>query len=286
MKLSVFTVVTPDLTPQELAAAAKEAGLDGIEWRFKEIPAEVKDEAPSFWRRNLCSIDPQATDEELEAFASAAKDNDLVTLSVTPYLTAGDLAATERVLRVAKKLGASMIRVGVPRYDRSKNYNELFELAVNYLREVEPLAKEYGIKCLVETHHETITPSAGLAHRLVSGFSPDHIGVLFDPGNMIHEGYENFRMGLELLGPYLAHVHIKNTGWKKKGETREDGSEAWTSYWEPVNEGVVDWKQVLGDLKAVGYDGYLGVEDFSGKFASKELLKVYAEQVRGWLAAL
>ncbi|MDQ1910603.1 sugar phosphate isomerase/epimerase family protein [Paenibacillus sp. GD4] len=283
MKLSVFTVVTPDFTPEELAAAAKEAGLDGIEWRFKEVPEEAKGEKPSFWRNNLCSIDPKASDEEIARFDRAAKENGLESLSVTPYLTAGDLEATERVLQVAQKLGAKMIRVGVPGYNRSKNYNELFDVAVRYLEGVEPLAKKYGVKCLVETHHHTITPSAGLAHRLVSKFDPNHIGVLFDPGNMIHEGYENFRMGLELLGPYLAHVHMKNTGWKKT-ELRADGSQAWTSYWEPNLEGVVDWKQVIEDLKSVGYDGYIGVEDFSGKYGSKELLVQFAKEVRALLA--
>ncbi|OXM83298.1 sugar phosphate isomerase/epimerase family protein [Paenibacillus rigui] len=285
MKLSVFTVVTPDLTPEELAAAAKEAGIDGIEWRFKEVPAELKDEKPSFWRNNLCSIDPASSDAELEKFIQAAQANGLKAISVTPYLQAGDLAGTERVLQVARKLGAGMIRVGVPAYDGTKNFNELFELEVQYLEGVEKLAKQYGVKCLVETHHNTIAASASAAYRLVSKFDPNHIGVLFDPGNMVHEGYENFRMGMELLGPYLAHVHIKNTGWKKT-ETREDGSQAWTSYWEPNLEGVVNWKQVLKDLKAVGYDGYLGVEDFSGKYSSKELLLQYGKEVRAILAAI
>ncbi|MFH5186429.1 sugar phosphate isomerase/epimerase family protein [Paenibacillus sp. TAB 01] len=285
MKLSVFTVVTPDLTPEELAAAAKEAGIDGIEWRFKEVAPELKDEKPSFWRNNLCSIDPSATDAELEKFVQAAQTNGLQAVSVTPYLQAGDLAATERVLQVAQKLGASMIRVGVPNYDGSKHFNELFELEIQYLEGVEKLAKQYGIKCLVETHHNTIAASASAAYRLVSKFDPNHIGVLFDPGNMVHEGYENYRMGMELLGPYLAHVHIKNTGWKKT-EVREDGSQAWTSYWEPNLEGIVNWKQVLKDLKEIGYDGYLGVEDFSCKYESKELLVQYGKEVRAILASI
>jgi sugar phosphate isomerase/epimerase len=282
MKLSVFTVVTPDLTPEELAQAAKEAGLHGIEWRFKEIPADAVNEAPSFWRRNLCSIDPSATDAELERFAKAAKDNGLETVSVTPYLTAGDIAATERVMQVASKLGASCIRVGVPGYNRTKNYNELFDLARRYIAEVQELSKKYGVKSLVETHHVTITPSAGLAHRLVDGLDPQWVGVLFDPGNMIHEGYENFRMGLELLGPYLAHVHIKNTGWKK-GERREDGITPWKSDWEPIAEGIVDWKQVFDDLKSVGYNGYVGVEDFSRRYDSRELLRQFAEFMRPYI---
>jgi sugar phosphate isomerase/epimerase len=285
MKLSVFTVVTPDLTPEELAAAAKDAGIEGIEWRFKEIPEEVKGEKPSFWRNNLCSIDPSATDAELERFARAAKDNGLETVSVTPYLQAGDLKSTERVLEVARKLGAGTIRVGVPVYDGTKHFNELYELTAEYLKNVEPLAKQYGVKCLIETHHNTITASASSAYRLVSNFDPAHIGVLFDPGNMVHEGYENFRMGMELLGPYLAHVHIKNTGWKKT-DLREDGSGSWTSYWESNLQGIVNWRQVLTDLKAVGYNGYLGVEDFSGLYESKELLKQYGEQTRTILASI
>lgn len=285
MKLSVFSVVTPDLTPEELAAAAKEAGLDGIEWRYKDTPEALKSEKPSFWRNNLCTIDPAADDAELERFARITRDNGLELLSLTPYLNACDLGETEQALKSASKLGAKMIRVGVPGYNGQQHYNELFDRAVTYLYGVEELAKQHGIKCLIETHHMTIAPSAGLAHRLVSRFDPNHIGVLFDPGNMIHEGYENFRMGLELLGPYLAHVHIKNTGYKKT-ELRTNGSQAWTSYWEPIAEGIVDWKQVLGDLQAVGYDGYLGVEDFSGKYESRELLKVYAQHIRGLLAEL
>jgi sugar phosphate isomerase/epimerase len=285
MKLSVFTVVTPDLTPEELAVAAKDAGIEGIEWRFKETPQEVKNEKPSFWRNNLCTIDPSATDAELERFVRAAQDNGLSTVSVTPYLQAGDLKSTERVLQVAQKLGARMIRVGVPGYDGTKHFNQLFDLASEYLKNVEPLAKQYGVKCLIETHHNTITASASSAYRLVSNLDPAHIGVLFDPGNMLHEGYENFRMGMELLGPYLAHVHIKNTGWKKT-DTHEDGSQAWTSYWEPNLQGIVNWRQVLTDLKAVGYDGYLGVEDFSGLYESKELLKKYGEQTRAILASI
>jgi sugar phosphate isomerase/epimerase len=178
-----------------------------------------------------------------------------------------------------------MIRVGVPFYDGTKHFNQLFELEQNYLKGVEPLAKQYGVKCLVETHHNTITASASSAYRLVSNFDPNHIGVLFDPGNMVHEGFENFRMGMELLGPYLAHVHIKNTGWKKT-DAREDGSQAWASYWEPNLQGIVNWRQVLTDLKAVGYDGYLGVEDFSGLYESKELLKKYGEETRAILASI
>ncbi|GAB2533040.1 sugar phosphate isomerase/epimerase family protein [Gracilibacillus alcaliphilus] len=276
MKFSVFTVMAPDTTPEEMILYLKETGYDGVEWRFKETPEEVKQQATSFWGNNLCTIDPSITDAEIERLAKLGSDNGIDVFSVTPYLTSGDLQATERVLEVAQKFGASSIRVGVPRYDRSKNYLDLYKEAVSYLQEVEQMCKQYKVKGLVETHHETITPSAALAYRLVQSCNPDHIGVLYDPGNMVHEGYENYRMGMELLGDYLAHVHVKNAKWKQ-----HDGN--WQVEWALLDEGVVNWAQVLADLKAVGYDGNIGMEDFSGAYGTKDSLKYNIDMIKEYL---
>lgn len=279
MKLSVFTVATPDLTPAQLVDYAKEAGLDGVEWRYKAVPEEAKDEAPSFWRNNLCSIDPQLEPLDMLRFKELTESRGLEVVSVTPYLTIDDLDATEQVFQHAKLLGAKTIRIGVPRYDGTESYVELYDKAVRYVKEAERMAKQYGVKGLVETHHVTIAPSASLAYRLVSHCSPDHIGVLFDPGNMVYEGYEHFKMGMELLGPYLAHVHVKNAAWSTK-EQRADGTASWTCQWSPLAEGIVDFSQVLDYLKSVKYEGYLGIEDFSKQHPSSELLKAFASFVR------
>ncbi len=284
MKLSVFTVSTPELDPGEIAAAAKQAGIHGIEWRYKETPEAVSAEKPSFWGNNRSTISPAGGEEELGRFKRAAERNGMKTISVTPYLQVGDLEATEQVLRAAQYLGASFIRVGVPGYDRSKPFTELFEQAKAYLKKAEALCKKYRIKGLVEIHHGTLAASASGARRLVEDLDPRFIGVLFDPGNSVYEGFENYRMSLEILGPYLAHVHVKNAEWKVKG-TSEDGSAIWQCDWAGLREGMVPWKQVIADLVAVGYDGYLGVEDFSKQFPdSADMLTHFAEYTRGILA--
>ncbi|MEZ4633201.1 MAG: hypothetical protein R2880_21225 [Deinococcales bacterium] len=36
MKLGVFTVMLPDLSPDEVAAALKTYGYDGVEWRVSD----------------------------------------------------------------------------------------------------------------------------------------------------------------------------------------------------------------------------------------------------------
>ena len=286
MKLSVFTVATPELAPEELAAAAKEAGLHGVEWRYTEVSEEARAQAPSYWGNNRCTIAPSKGLEEVERFKRAALDNALEVVSITPYLRAGDLAATEKVLEAARHAGAAMIRLGVPGYDRSRPLGELLEEGRAYLREAQQLCRKYGIKGVVEIHHGTIAASASGARRLVEGLDPEWVGVLFDPGNMIHEGVENYRLALEALGPYLAHVHVKNAGWRSV-ETNEAGEAVWKCEWLGLKEGAVPWRQVLADLLAVGYDGYLGVEDFSGQFAeSPAMLRHFSEYIGGLLAEL
>lgn len=286
MKLSIFTVATPELTPEELAAAARKAGIQGIEWRYKETPADVMNETPSFWGYNRSTISPSGGETELNRFKQAAANHGLTTLSVTPYLQTGDLVNTEQVLKAASYLGAPYIRLGVPGYDRSKSFNNLFEQARDYLKASEALCKQYGVKGLIEIHHGTIAASASGARRLCEGLDPDCIGVLFDPGNSVYEGFENYRMALEILGPYLAHVHVKNAGWKVTGKA-EDGTAIWQCGWEGIKEGMVPWRQVIEDLIAVGYDGFLGIEDFSKQFAdSGDMLNHFAAYIGGLLRDL
>ncbi|RKP57268.1 sugar phosphate isomerase/epimerase [Cohnella endophytica] len=286
MKLSIFTVASPELDPERLAETAKQAGLHAIEWRYTEVPADVADQAPSFWGNNLCTISPSGGEAELERFKRATEAHGLTTLSVTPYLRAGDLEATEQVLKAAQYLGASVIRLGVPGYDRSKPFEQLFKQGREYLEAAEKLCVQYGVKGLVETHHVTIAASASAARRLVDGLNPNAIGVLYDPGNLVHEGFENYRMGMEILGPYLAHVHVKNAGWYPNGEA-EDGSATWASDWKGLKVGSVPWRQVIADLVAVGYDGYLGVEDFSRQFTeTADMLNHFADYIGGLLKEL
>ncbi len=273
MKLSVFTVCTPDLTPEQLITAAAAAGIEGIEWRYAAIPADAAEESPSYWRHNRCSIDPAISSERLQAIRLAAEQGSVSSIALVPYLKCGDLDTAHQAFDTAQQLGATMMRVGVPRYDRQRHYEDLETEAVRYLSGIQEMASQYGIKALVETHHETIAPSASLAMRLVGHLNPAHVGVLYDPGNLVHEGYENYRMGIQLLGPYLAHVHVKNAGW-----IRQDGR--WQCQWMPLLEGSVPWEQIINDLVVAGYDGYLGIEDFSGQFGSAKMLTHFASVFR------
>lgn len=263
MKLGVFTVMLPELTPEEAAKELKAAGYDGVEWRVTDVPEARRGEAPSFWGNNLCTFEP--TVEEAERARALADKAGLAIPNLGTYIQVGDLKAVEVAMQFAQLVGSPQFRVGVGAL--SGSYRDSFEAARSFLAEVERLAQRHSVRALIEMHHRTICPSAALAHRLIESFDPGAIGVIFDPGNMVYEGFEDYRLGLELLGPYLAHVHVKNAAYD-----RPTGGGVWQARWAPLEDGVVDFAQFFAALKSIGYDGWLVVEDFSAVRGSREAL--------------
>ena len=266
LKISVFTVMLPDLTPEAAAPALKEAGYDGVEWRVTHVPDSRKSEPPSFWGNNLCTLAPTLDDAARAKNVTEAAGLEIAGLGT--YINVGDLAATEQAMQFAQTCGAPQVRVSPGGWPGDLPYHDAFARATTFLGGVQELAQQYKLRALVELHHGTLTPSASLGHRLVSQFDPQYIGVLHDAGNMVYEGYEHYRMGIELLGPYLAHVHIKNAAYN-----RPEGGGVWQGRWSPLEDGVVNWDVLFGALRDVGYDGWLGVEDFSQARPTREALQ-------------
>jgi sugar phosphate isomerase/epimerase len=273
MKVGVFTVGLPDLTPEEAAREIQAAGYDGVEWRVARIPEEFRGEKPSFWRNNLCTLEP--TEEEAHRARSLCEGTGLEVVGLGTYIDVGDLAAVDEAMNFARVAGAPQIRVGSGSLEGA-SYARRFEEARRFLAGVEELAGRYGVKALVEIHHGTICPSASLAHRLVSDFRPERIGVIFDPGNMVFEGFEDYRIGTELLGPYLAHVHLKNAAFD-----RPESGGTWRPRWAPLEDGVVDFERLFEALRLAGYDGWLVIEDFSAARPTREALRHNLGFVRG-----
>jgi sugar phosphate isomerase/epimerase len=265
MKVGVFTVCLPDLTPEEAVREIAAAGYEGVEWRVARVPEEVRGQEPSFWGNNLCTLEP--TREEVRRARSLCEGAGLEVAGLGTYIGVGDLDAVNVAMNFARMAGAPQIRVGSGSLEGA-TYAQRFEEARRFLMGVEELAGQHGVKALVEIHHDTICPSASLAHRLVSGSDSDAIGVTFDPGNMALEGFEDYRIGTELLGPYLAHVHLKNAALD-----RPENGGAWRPRWAPLEDGVVDFERLFEALRVAGYEGWLMIEDFSAARPTREALR-------------
>lgn len=263
MKYSVFTVGLPEYTPEEAVKKIKEYGYDGVEWRVTKISTdpEVLKQAPSYWGNNLCTYDIATIDEQAEEIKALCEANGLEINALATYLNAASAPEEiERCMKAAAIMGCPKIRVNCLQYDPEKGYDELFKEAVEGFRVIEELAKKYNVKANMEMHHGTIACSASAAYRIASNFDSRYIGVIYDTGNVVYEGYEQYQMAFEILGEYLDHVHVKNARWNKKDVK---GVEKYVGDWASFTDGYADFPAIFAALKKVGYDKYITFEDFA-----------------------
>ena len=263
MKLCATTVTLPEYDVRETCELLKRFGFDGAEWRVRENPPEP-DARFSFWGRHRSEISPENFSARAEELKSTMKEFGLEIAGIASNARADQLDDLRLLAEGAAACGAPFIKVNAPRgYDRSADYNVLFDEALRAYEKALDVTREDGVRVAFETHNGTIFVSASLAHRLVSNFSPRDIGVILDLNNTVRDGFETPRLAMELLGDYLLHVHI--SGHRPvAGDRREDG---WTRWgWEicDIQDGLLDYRAIFEDLKSGGFDGWISVEDFRG----------------------
>ncbi|MDR2932839.1 MAG: sugar phosphate isomerase/epimerase [Oscillospiraceae bacterium] len=279
MKYAVFTVGLPEYTPEQALEKLKYHGYDGVEWRVTKIDPEKAGDKPSYWGNNLCTVDEARALALAPEIKALSNKFGLEICGLGTYLrSSADPCALENLMLAAKAMGTAQIRVSPDVYDGSVHYRQLFDQALKDYAVVEGLARKHGIKAVIEMHMNTIVASASAAYRLVSNFDPACIGVIYDTGNMVYEGFEDYKAGLEILGDYLAHVHIKNAIWKLDAE--EDDVKRFKPDWAPFKGGHADFKRFFKALKSVGYDGWISFEDFSDEQSPDEKLKDNLEYIK------
>jgi sugar phosphate isomerase/epimerase len=178
------------------------------------------------------------------------------------------------VLNVAAQTGAKRVRFTAPKAADDTPYDAQFSKARADLEVLQEIARPLGAQVVIQIHHGNIISTSSSARRLVDGLDPDVVGVMHDLGNTTIEGREgllSLKMGLEILGPYLAHIHIKNAVWAKVGEDA-DGAAQWKWSWATLRSGMGDVKAYFRALKAVGYDGWVTLEEFTTELPLYERL--------------
>lgn len=239
MKFSVQTAVLPELTREQVVGKLRRDGYDGVEWRLHDEyhikPAELVGKA--------------------REIGQLVRDHGLEVSCLMGYARLEDLGLQEQIAQACAIMECPRYRPGAVLYDGTRSYHDLYNETVDRLGKVIEAVAPYHVKPIIETHFGTIAPSASLAHRLVQHFDPAHVGINYDPANLVIEGREAWQLGLELIGPYLDYVHAKNVSW-----VRENG--VWRWRFDAMDGGQVDWREVARILKTVGYAGWISFENF------------------------
>lgn len=108
-------------------------------------------------------------------------------------------------------------------------------------------------------HRQTFALETGQepAHVLL-GFLKDvqrpNIGINFDPANMILYGTGDPIEALNVLGPHVLSVHVKDGDWPPRDKRGALGSE------RPLGQGSVGIPRFVAKLKEIGFRGPLNIE--------------------------
>ncbi|MCI0352940.1 MAG: sugar phosphate isomerase/epimerase, partial [Acidobacteriales bacterium] len=110
------------------------------------------------------------------------------------------------------------------------------------------LAKAKGITIAFETGQET----ADLLKLTLEELNRANVKVNFDPANMILYDKGDPIRAVEILGPHIKSVHVKDANRTKTAGTW--GEEV------PLGQGQVNIKKFIQTLKKVGFQGALCIE--------------------------
>lgn len=128
------------------------------------------------------------------------------------------------------------------------------------------MAKAHGITIAFETGQET----AELLKRTLDELKVPNVGINFDPANMLLYDMGDPIRAVELLGPSIHSVHVKDANRPKvKGTWGEE---------VPLGHGQTNTKLFVQTLKKVGYRGPLVIEREVGN--QQERLRDVAHGIR------
>ena len=238
-RLAVFTQSLLHLDPAESAAAVRAAGYEGM----------------------LARIDSRLDDPRTVTSAKRLKDVcDREGISITGLACEPDPMTTDdisRAVELARSLGARHLRVRPARLGPA-TYQTALEATVRLCESYVAAAANSGVRVVVQQHWGTVAPSATQLFNILSRFDERDIGCIYDAGSMMVEGYENYRIGLEFLGAYVADVHVKNARFFAS----ENG--VWEWEWSGLNDGLIDLRALFGALRGARYQGWITLADESG----------------------
>jgi sugar phosphate isomerase/epimerase len=119
------------------------------------------------------------------------------------------------------------------------------------------LAAEKGVTLAFETGQET----AALLRRTLDDLKAPNLKVNFDPANMLLYDMGDPIRAVEVLGPDIRSVHVKDA--RRPTVAGRWGEEV------PLGQGEVDIRKFVATLKQVGYTGPLVVEREVGDQAGR-----------------
>ncbi|WP_141501562.1 sugar phosphate isomerase/epimerase family protein [Paenibacillus luteus] len=246
MKYAFNTASAPQLTLTELLAVAHNYGYCGLEIRSGAGHAHGIEVADS--RDKRAAIKQEAAQSGIT----------LTVLGISSRFTTAEgsesqIAAAVEAITLAKDVGIPFVRLFCGRIAEEDSWDAAANRVVAALDQLAPIAVSHGVVLLLETHDDWSSPY--ILAELLRRVGHPGIGVLWDVLHTQLEGGESPATVVEILGPWIQHVHVHDG---VAGPKRENGH----PQYRDIGSGDIDHAEVIHALQLISYVGYLSGEWF------------------------
>jgi sugar phosphate isomerase/epimerase len=243
MKLAFSTLGCPRWGLAEIARAARTYGYEAVELRALGGDIDLL-ARPEF--------QPRAVAETRAFFAGHDLPICCVDTSCSFHMADAEerrknVEVAARHAELAAELGAPLVRVFPNEIPAGATRAQTRDRIAASLQELAALVPA-GVRVGLETHGDFAAGAA--AADLVRLVGRPQIAIIWDAANAYASG-EPVAEAARAVAPYLAHVHLRDA--RPQGGGRP---------WRPVltGRGRVPLAEVIGALRAMGYDGYISFE--------------------------
>lgn len=214
-----FTSVTfRKLSREEICIAAKENGIEFIEWGG-DVHLPPDDE------------------NALREVIALQKKYGIKAISYGSYYRTGqkDFELFEKILHVAGEIGCKRIRLWLGTASSAETDEKLFEALKEETQQLCDAAKEKGITLSFEFHEGTLNDNGKSSVEFLEAVNRDNIATYWQPLRVKND-FEN----LETVSPYVNGVHVFH--WEISGVRHS------------LQKGADEWKKYIEHLKNNGHN--------------------------------
>ncbi|MCR2807527.1 sugar phosphate isomerase/epimerase family protein [Paenibacillus soyae] len=186
--------------------------------------------------------------------SSYAVGNDLVKASEEER--ARELQVITNAFPIAKALGTSTIRVFSGNLSAIATFDEALDWIVDGLGSAARKAEAEGLVLCLENHGQ-LAGSGKQVQTIIDRVNSPSLRSTFDTGNFLLVD-ENPSAALDILLPYIAHVHLKDFAQRDDGRYKSLGGKAFEG--ANLGFGDVEVKAILDRLANNGYQGAIVLE--------------------------
>ncbi len=307
MKLGVFTTLLSNLSLEESLKYFKSLGIEAVEIGCGGYPGNAH-----------ANPDVLLNDDKaLDSFKGLIKDYDveISALSCHGNPVHPDKAtakyfddAIKNTILLAEKIGIHQINTfsGCPGDCETAKYPNWVtcpwpddfgkildwqwnDVLIPYWKDTVEFAKAHGVdKIAFEMHPGFCVYNTDTMLRIREAVGPE-LGANFDPSHLIWQGMEPVAV-IRALGDAIFHVHAKDTKMDKYNTARtgvldtkpysDEINRAWIFRSVGYGNDEVYWKDIVSNLRLVGYDHVLSIEHEDSLMSQNEGLSKAVEMLK------